>query len=116
MADMARPLRIEQAGGWYHVTARGHERKPIFRDDRDREHFLQIIAEMVLRFRVRLHCFVLMGNEAMDLMRRSAVSRMFQSSISGALLLIGPLNRLAVEARSPMSCDSSFPFHRGAQW
>jgi putative transposase len=62
MANMARPLRIDQAGGWYHVTARGNERKPIFRDDRDRQHFLQVIAEMVLRFRVRLHCFVLMDN------------------------------------------------------
>ena len=49
---MARPLRIEQAGGWYHVTSRGNERKPIYRDDRDREHFLDLIAEMVSRFRV----------------------------------------------------------------
>jgi putative transposase len=30
---MARPLRIEKAGGWYHVTARGNERKSIYRDD-----------------------------------------------------------------------------------
>jgi len=28
---MARLLRIERAGGWYH-TARGNERRPIFRD------------------------------------------------------------------------------------
>jgi putative transposase len=44
------------------VTARGNERKTIFRDDRDRQHFLQVIRKMVLRFRVRLHCFVLMDN------------------------------------------------------
>lgn len=59
---MARPLRIEQVGGWYHVTARGNERKAIFRDEIDRQHFLEIVAEMVARFRVRLHCFVLMDN------------------------------------------------------
>lgn len=59
---MARPLRIEIAGGWYHVTARGNERNSIFRDDGDRQHFLEVVAEMVLRFRVRLHCFVLMDN------------------------------------------------------
>jgi REP element-mobilizing transposase RayT len=59
---MARPLRIEKAGGWYHVTSRGNERKPIYRDDRDREHFLDLVAEMVSRFRVRLHCYVLMDN------------------------------------------------------
>jgi hypothetical protein len=28
---MARPLRIERPGGSYHVTARGNERKPIYR-------------------------------------------------------------------------------------
>ena len=62
LAVVARPLRIERAGGWYHVTARGNERKPIFRDDRDRRRFLEVIAEMVTRFRIRLHCFVLMDN------------------------------------------------------
>jgi len=50
---MARPLRIEKVGGWYHITVRGNERKPIFRDDEDRGHLLALIAEMVLRFRVR---------------------------------------------------------------
>jgi len=33
---MARPLRIEFAGALYHVTSRGNERKPVYRDDRDR--------------------------------------------------------------------------------
>jgi len=59
---MARPLRIERRGGWYHVTSRGNERKPIYRDIRDREHFLAILAEMADRFRVRLHGYVLMDN------------------------------------------------------
>ena len=59
---MARPLRIEQPGGWYHVTARGNERKAIYRDKRDRQRFLEVLVEMVGRFRVRLHGFVLMDN------------------------------------------------------
>jgi len=59
---MARPLRIEKAGGWYHVSARGNEQKSILRDHRDRQHLLEVIAEMVGRFRVRLHCFALMDN------------------------------------------------------
>ena len=33
-ADMTRPLRIEQAGGWHHITARGNERKAIYREER----------------------------------------------------------------------------------
>ncbi len=59
---MARPLRIERPGGWYHLTARGNERRPIFRDDGDRKHFCQLLAEMVDRFHVRLHSYVLMEN------------------------------------------------------
>ena len=59
---MARPLRIERAGGWYHVTARGNERRPIFRDNVDRAHFCALLAELVGQFRVRLHAFVLMDN------------------------------------------------------
>jgi len=45
MAEMARPLRIDRAGGWYHVTARGNEQKRIYRDDHDREHFLVELTE-----------------------------------------------------------------------
>ena len=80
MSDMARPLRIERAGGWYHITARGNERRPIYRDDRDREHFCELFEEMVSRFQVRLHCFVLMENHyhlVLEL-RESNLSRALQ--------------------------------------
>jgi len=45
---MARPLPIEKAGGWHHVSARGNARESIFpfRDNRDRQHFLEILPEM----------------------------------------------------------------------
>ena len=56
---VSRPLRIERAGGWYHVTARGNERRPIYRDARDRRHFCELLAELVPRFHLRLHCLVL---------------------------------------------------------
>ena len=59
---MARPLRIERAGGWYHVTARGNEKRSIYRDNRDRLHFIELLAETVGRFHLRLHGFVLMDN------------------------------------------------------
>jgi len=39
---MTRPLRIEYAGAHYHVTSRGNERKAIFREDTDREKFLEL--------------------------------------------------------------------------
>ena len=37
---MARPLRIQVAGGFFHVTARGNRRQPIFVDNVDVECFL----------------------------------------------------------------------------
>ena len=59
---MARPLRIEQVGGWYHITARGNERRSIYRSERDREHFREQMAEMTRRFALLLHAYVLMDN------------------------------------------------------
>jgi len=47
---MARPLRINRAGGRYHVTARGNERKAIFRNHTDRFHFLELVGEQGERF------------------------------------------------------------------
>ena len=37
---MARPLRIEYEGAVYHITSRGNERKPIFKDEKDQGLFL----------------------------------------------------------------------------
>jgi REP-associated tyrosine transposase len=59
---MARPLRIEYPGAHYHVTSRGNERKDIFKDDTDREKFLDLLARVVEEFHVRIHCYVLMSN------------------------------------------------------
>ncbi len=59
---MARPLRIERPGGWYHVTARGNERRPIYRDDRDRRRFCEVLGQAVENFGLVLHAYVLMDN------------------------------------------------------
>src|SRR4030095_735889 len=59
---MARPLRIDLPGGWYHVTARGNERRPLYRSDRDRNRFLELLGEFSELFAVQIHGFVLMSN------------------------------------------------------
>ena len=59
---MARPLRMERAGAWHHVTARGNERRAIYRDEKDRAHFCQLLGETVKVFAWRLHAYVLMEN------------------------------------------------------
>jgi putative transposase len=59
---MARPLRIDVAGGWYHVMSRGIERRAIFLDNSYCFHFLDLLGEMTSRFNVEVHAYVLMGN------------------------------------------------------
>lgn len=59
---MARAQRIEYAGAVYHVTARGNERRDIFRDDADRERFLRVLQESVIGFEVRSYLYCLMSN------------------------------------------------------
>lgn len=59
---MARPLRLQYSGALYHITARGNERRPIYRSDSDRRQFLAYLAQAVDRYRFILHAYVLMDN------------------------------------------------------
>jgi REP element-mobilizing transposase RayT len=59
---MTRPLRINVAGGWYHVTARGQRREEIFEGAGDYRKFLDLVAEMRSRYRVRIRAYCLMPN------------------------------------------------------
>jgi putative transposase len=59
---MARALRIERRGGRHHVTARGNERRAIYRNESDRFHFLQLLGEATERFGIGIHAYVLMDN------------------------------------------------------
>jgi len=53
---MARALRIEVAGGRYHINRPRNERRPICRQDRDRIHFLELLSEWPARFGVEAAC------------------------------------------------------------
>ena len=46
---MVRPIRMEYEDAVYHVTARGNERRAIYRDDRDRVRFLETLQEAASR-------------------------------------------------------------------
>lgn len=59
---MARKLRVQYEGAIYHVTMRGVERRPIFKDDEDRERFLERLGEAVDEFGLRLYLFSLLQN------------------------------------------------------
>ena len=57
---MARPLRIEYDGAFYHVSARGNERKRIFFGKGDYDKFKEYLLEAQDKYGYRLHCYVLM--------------------------------------------------------
>lgn len=59
---MARPLRVNIEGGWYHITSRGQNRERIYYDAGDRNHFLELLEEVSKRFGVEVHVYVLMAN------------------------------------------------------
>lgn len=59
---MARSLRIEYEGAFYHITARGNERKPIFFTPADYKKFKQYLKETKQKYRYVLHSYVLMRN------------------------------------------------------
>jgi len=59
---MARPLRIEYPGAVYHVTSRGNEKKPVFKDDHDRENFLNALQHVNKRYNWICHAYCLMTN------------------------------------------------------
>lgn len=59
---MARPLRIQFSGAFYHVTSRGNAREAIYLNDTDRKHFLELLANTCRRNQWLCHAYCLMGN------------------------------------------------------
>lgn len=59
---MARPLRIEYEGAWYHLMNRGAGRQRIFKTDAQRQYFLSLLADTSERFNAEWHAYCLMGN------------------------------------------------------
>lgn len=59
---MARPLRIELAGGLYHVTSRGDRREDIYLSEADRLAWLDIFAQVCKRFNWVCHAWCQMTN------------------------------------------------------
>ena len=59
---MARKLRIEYPGAIYHVLNRGDRREEIFRDDQDRQRFVQTLGEACAKTGWQVHALCLMPN------------------------------------------------------
>jgi REP element-mobilizing transposase RayT len=59
---MARQLRIEYPGAFYHIISRGNQKQAIFLQDQDRRHFLAYLAEANKKFGAVIHTYCLMEN------------------------------------------------------
>jgi putative transposase len=59
---VARPLRIQYPGAFYHITARGNEQKKIFLTKSDYAKFKGYLKEAQTKYGFLLHGYVLMGN------------------------------------------------------
>jgi putative transposase len=59
---MARSVRIEYPGAFYHVMARGNRRERIFRDDDDRRFFCETLGQACGRTGWLVHAWILMTN------------------------------------------------------
>ena len=59
---MARPLRVEFAGGCYHVINRGNYRRELFLGQGAAEAFERVLGESAQRYGWRVHAYVVMSN------------------------------------------------------
>lgn len=66
---MARPLRIEYAGAWYHGMNRGTGRRAVFGSTKARRLFLDLLGELDETFGVETHAYCLMDNHYHLLLR-----------------------------------------------
>ena len=59
---MPRQTRIDAPGAVHHIIVRGIERRPIFRDDRDRDHFLERLAGILAETGTPCYAWALIPN------------------------------------------------------
>ena len=70
-------LRILFSDAFYHVTARGNERKAVFKNKRDRVKFLEYLESANERYHAVIHAYCLMGNHY-HLLLQTPVGHLFQ--------------------------------------
>lgn len=66
---MARPLRIEYPGAWYHVMNRGRRKDLIYFSDSDYRIFMEVLEKATELFGIEIHAFALLPNHYHILVR-----------------------------------------------
>lgn len=59
---MSRPLRVQYPNAHYHICCRGNERRRLFWEKKDYEHFCLLLEEVCKRFDLHVFSFALMTN------------------------------------------------------
>lgn len=59
---MARPLRVQFSGAWYHVMNRGASKRTVFSTPGDVADFLSLTGEASEQFSIEVHVYCVMGN------------------------------------------------------
>ncbi len=59
---MARPLRVEYAGAFYHILNRGNGGEKVLLQERDKEKFLDYLADAAAKYNLSIHAYCLMYN------------------------------------------------------
>ena len=87
---MARPLRIEIPGAYYHVMNRGNQRQTVFHRDGDRLLFLEKLAASADLFTVDILAYCLMPNHFHLYVRvpQGNLSRFMQSFLTSFTVVI----------------------------
>jgi REP element-mobilizing transposase RayT len=70
---MPRLARLDAPGALHHLMIRGIERRTIFKDNKDRDNFIQRLGTLVSETQTDCYAWVLMSNHAHFLFRTGAV-------------------------------------------
>jgi putative transposase len=92
---MARPLRIEYAGAYYHVMNRGNGRQTVFSGPGDYESFLERLGQFSRQFEVSLLCYCCMPNHFHLYLRtaQANLSRFMQSLLTSFTIRLNRRHR-----------------------
>jgi putative transposase len=92
---MARPLRIEYAGAYYHVMNRGNRRQIVFNAARDYELFLERLGQFSTLFDVRVLCYCCLPNHFHLYLRteQANLSRFMQSLLTSFTISLNRRHR-----------------------
>ena len=60
VAQMARPLRIQYPGAFYHEMRRGNAGQDLFKTESERGKFLEYLRQAVQRYAIKVHTYCVM--------------------------------------------------------